>query len=419
MKKIRNLKSEIIAVGSELLTPHFQDTNSLYLTKKLNDLGLSVHFKSVVGDDWDDLFLTVKTALSRADLLLAIGGLGPTHDDITREVFASVLGRKLIYDEKIASSIQARFSRRGLPMPEVNKRQAFFIQGSEAVPNPSGTAPGIWLETGTKIIGLLPGPPNELIPMFDSSFFPRLKRLQTAITVRKVLKIAGLTESEVESLITGTHSLDSGIRMTILAYPGQIEIHLSSQSQGSPEPAEKRIKAFCRALMERLGRNVFSEDGQNLESVVGQLLSQKKETLAVAESCTGGLLGHRITNVPGSSEYFLAGLVAYSNPLKNRILGVPVELIEKHGAVSAEVAQEMAERVRLAAKAHYGLAITGVAGPGGGTAEKPVGLVYTALATEKTAQVVRNFFLGDRERIKFQSSQKTLDLLRRHLLESR
>ena len=418
MKEEQIPRTEIIAVGSELLSPHFQDTNSLFLTERLNDLGLSVHFKSIVGDEWDDLCSAIENALARSDLIFAIGGLGPTEDDRTREAFASVLGRNLIFSENIMSSIEARFSRRGIPMPEVNKKQAYLIEGCEAVENPNGTAPGIWLETDTNIIGLLPGPPHELKSMFDSSFWPRLKRFQRARTVRHVLKIAGLTESKVASLIADTHSDDPDIQMTILAYPGQIEIHLSSLSTEAPGWAEKKIEALSDTLQERLGENVFSDDGHNLESVIGRLLVERKETLAVAESCTGGYLGHRITNVPGSSEYFLLGLVVYSNTQKNRILGIPIELIEKYGAVSAEVAGEMAERVRAEAKAHYGLGITGIAGPGGGTAEKPVGLVYTALAAEKKLQVKKNTFLGDRERIKYQSSQKALDLLRRYLLQS-
>jgi nicotinamide-nucleotide amidase len=403
MKKAYNPRAEILAVGSELLSPHFQDTNSLFLTERLNDLGLSVHFKSIVGDEWNDLCSAIETALARSDLILAIGGLGPTEDDRTREAFASVLGRDLIFSDNILSSIEARFSRRGIPMPDVNKKQAYLIEGCEGIKNPNGTAPGIWLETATNIIGLLPGPPHELKPMFDSSFYPRLQRFHRARTVRHVLKIAGLTESKVASLISDLHTGDSDTQMTILAYPGQIEIHLSSLSAGASGLAEKKIDALSRNLM---------------ESVIGRLLVERKETLAVAESCTGGYLGHRITNVPGSSEYFLLGLVVYSNTQKNRILGVPIELIEKYGAVSAEVAGKMAERVRTEAKAHYGLGITGIAGPGGGTAEKPVGLVYTALAAEKKLQVKKNTFLGDRERIKYQSSQKALDLLRRYLLQS-
>jgi nicotinamide-nucleotide amidase len=418
MKKTYNPRAEIIAVGSELLSPHFQDTNSLFLTERLNDLGLSVHFKSIVGDEWDDLCSAIETALARSDLILAIGGLGPTEDDRTREAFASVLGRNLIFSENILSSIEARFSRRGIPMPGVNKKQAYLIEGCEAIKNPNGTAPGIWLETATNIVGLLPGPPHELKPMFDISFWPRLLGFQRAYAVRKVLKIAGLTESKVASLITDIHTGDSNTQMTILAYPGQIEIHLSSLSTEAPGLAEKKIEALSSNLLERLGENVFSDDGHNLEAVVGKLLVERKETLAVAESCTGGFLGHRITNVPGSSEYFLGGLVVYSNTQKNRILGISIELIEKHGAVSADVAGQMAERVRNEAKAHYGLGITGIAGPGGGTAEKPVGLVYTALAAEKKLQVKKNIFLGDRERIKYQSSQEALDLLRRYLLQS-
>jgi len=418
MKEVQNPRIEIIAVGSELLSPHFQDTNSLFLTERLNDLGLSVRFKTIVGDDWDDLGSAIELAVARSDLVFSIGGLGPTEDDRTREAFAAVLKRKLLLDQNILSSIESRFSRRGLVMPEVNKKQAYVIDGGETLANPNGTAPGIWLETETNIIGLLPGPPHELKPMFDAAFYPRLKRFQRAHAARKVLKIVGLTESNVASLIADAPSEESGTEMTILAYPGQIEIHLYSRTTESRDDAEKNIEKLHEFLMERLGDNVFSDDGQSLESVIGGLLTQKKETLALAESCTGGYLGHRITNVPGSSGYFLAGLIVYSNAHKVQTVGIPVELIEKFGAVSSEVAGEMAARVREIAGAHYGLAITGIAGPGGGTDEKPVGLVYIALASDRNVQVVKNIFLGDRERIKYQSSQKALDLLRRYLLQS-
>jgi nicotinamide-nucleotide amidase len=418
MKEAKNLRIEIIAVGSELLSPHFQDTNSLFITERLNDLGLCVHFKSIVGDEWDDLCSTIEKALARADLIFSIGGLGPTQDDRTREAFASVLGRKLIFEPDILQSIEARFSLRGLSMPEVSKKQAYLIEGCEVIKNHNGTAPGLWLETDTNMIGLLPGPPHELKPMFDSSFWPRLKRFQRIQSARKILKIAGLTESKVQSLTTDVFALHPEIQMIFLAYPGQIEIHLLSQSPHSTEHAEKKIEALTQILRERLGSNIFSEEGQSLESVIGRLLQQRNETLAVAESCTGGFLGHRITNIPGSSNHFLLGVVAYSNAQKERMLGISPDLIDQHGAVSAEVAREMAIGVKHRAGAHYGLGITGIAGPGGGTEETPVGLVYTSLASEEEIQVEKNIFLGDREHIKFQSTQKALDLLRRYLLQS-
>lgn len=418
MNTKKDFKVEIMAVGSELLTPHFQDTNSLYLSGRLSELGMEVSYKSIVGDDWDDLELCIQQALSRADLVIAIGGLGPTRDDRTREAFASVLGRKLIFKEELLQKIKERFKRRRLSMPAVNKKQSYVIEGAEVLENKNGTAPGLWLDTGTKKIILLPGPPHELKPMFESSLWPRLQTLRRGYAVRKVLKTAGMTESQIETLISDLYPQGPHLRVTTLAYPGQIEIHLTSFSKKGEEQAMERAKKFEKSILRRLQENIFSTTGEDLEEVVGKLLRLQKKTLAAAESCSGGFLGHRLTNIPGSSDYFLLGVVAYSNDAKINLLGVSPELIAKHGAVSPQVAQAMAAGAREKAQASFGLAITGIAGPGGGSTEKPVGLVYTALAWNKGAEVTKNLFLGNRKAIKFQSSQKALDMLRRYLLKN-
>jgi len=419
MNAKKDLKIEIMAIGSELLTPYFQDTNSLYLTERLNDLGMEVSYKTIVGDDWDDLVLCIKQALSRADIIMAMGGLGPTRDDRTREAFATVLERKLCFDEELLHKIEERFKRRALSMPLINKKQSYFINGAEILENRNGTAPGLWLDTGSNKIILLPGPPHELKPMFESSVWPRLQKLRADYTVRIVLKITGLTESKIETLISDLYPQDPHLRITTLAYPGQIEIHLTGHSKGSQGEAEQRAHKLEKNILERLKKNVFSTSGEELEEVAGKLLRDNKKTLAVAESCTGGLLGHRITNVPGSSDYFLQSVVAYSNEAKIHLLGVSPDLIEKYGAVSSQVAKAMAEGIREKARPSLGLAVTGIAGPTGGTPEKPVGLVYTALAWEKGSEVSKNLFLGNRETIKFQSSQKALDMVRRHLLKNK
>ncbi len=418
MNAKKDLKIEIMATGSELLTPHFQDTNSLYLTQGLNDLGMEVSYKTIVGDDWDDLFLCIKQALSRADIIIAIGGLGPTRDDRTREAFATVLEKKLRFSEELLQKIEERFKRRGLSMPSVNKKQSYVIEGAEILENKNGTAPGLWLDIGSKKIILLPGPPLELKPMFDSLVWPRFKKLRTEYTVRKILKTTGLTESKIENLISDLYPLDPHLGLTTLAYPGQIETLLTGYSKKNQDQAEQRALKLEKNIIERLKNNVFSKSGEELEEVVGKLLRLKKKTLAVAESCTGGLLGHRITNVPGSSDYFLQGVVAYSNEAKINLLGVPPDFIEKHGAVSSQVAKAMAQRIREKAQSSFGLAVTGIAGPAGGTPEKPVGLVYTALAWHRGSEVSNNLFLGSRETIKYQSSQKALDMVRRHLLKN-
>jgi nicotinamide-nucleotide amidase len=410
------MKIEILAVGSELLTPFYQDTNSLYLTQRLNDLGLEVSFKIVVGDDRESLFVCIKNALVHADALLAMGGLGPTADDITREVFAETLGRQLVYCPDIFQKIEARFRRRGLAMPAANKKQAYIIQGSEVLENKNGTAPGLWLEEGRTRIALLPGPPAELKPMFEEFVWPKLAAFQKGFSCRRVIKIAGLTESEVETRISGLYPKGQGLGLTILASPGQIEIHLYAFAPDASGLPAKKIEDLGQRILERLGGHVFSTAGEELEEVVGRLLGEHRKTLAAAESCSGGLLSHRLTNVSGSSKYFLEGLITYSNHAKIRDLNVPEALIQNHGAVSAEVAQAMADGVRQKAGSSFGLAITGIAGPIGGTAEKPVGLVYSALSWEGGVDIIKNVFLGKREQIKFQSTQKALDMLRRHLL---
>lgn len=418
MKKEKDYWIEIMAIGSELLTPHFQDTNSLYLTQRLNELGREVSFKTIVGDDWNELTLCINEAISRSDLIIAMGGLGPTRDDLTREAFAYVLGRKLLFREELLQRIRERFERRNLEMPDINKKQAYMIEGSEILPNKNGTAPGLWLETEKKIIILLPGPPHELKLMFDDFVWSKLKKLKVEHASRAVLKTTGLTESEIESLIFDLYPKTPDVKMTTLAYPGQIEIHLTAHSKKSQKKAAEKLNELKDAILLRLEKNIFSQEGEELEEVVGYLLRGDKKTLAVAESCTGGLMGHRITNVPGSSDYFIQGVIAYSNEAKKGLLDVPSDLIEKHGAVSYQVAQAMAQEVRKKAQADLGVGITGIAGPTGGTPEKPVGLVYVALAWDKGCEVTKNLFLGKREAIKFQSSQKALDMIRRHLLKS-
>ncbi len=415
MSATKDWKIEILAVGSELLSPHFQETNSLFLTEKLNDLGLDVHFKTIVGDGWDDLYTAWHQALSRTNLLIATGGLGPTEDDRTREVLASVLGRKLVFREDILKSIAKRFASRHMNMPEVNRKQAYIIEGSIALSNKKGTAPGLWLDTGSHIILLLPGPPSELKAMFQTGVWPRLQAFQKRYVFRRVIKTAGLTESKIESLLKDLYPKIPDVELTTLAQPGQIEIHLKCFSSKDPSYPKKNIGHATKLISGALKEGIFTTEGEDLEEVVGKFLKKKHQSIAVAESCTGGLLGHRITNVPGSSGYFFQGVLVYSNQAKTDLLGVPSKVIDSYGAVSSQVAKAMADGIRKRANTTYGLAITGIAGPTGGTKEKPVGLVYTALAWDRGIKVKKSLFLGDRNAIKFQSTQKALDMLRRHL----
>lgn len=412
------MKTEIIAVGSELLTPFFQDTNSLFLTERLNDLGLAVTFKTVVGDDEQDLLEAIRASLARSSLVIAMGGLGPTEDDRTREVFARALGRSLVFNARILAGIRQRFRRRGLRMSSTNRKQCYVIEGAEILENPHGTAPGLWIETRRHRIALLPGPPHELKPMYDNHVRPRLEFLGKGITLRRILRLTGIGESLMESRIKDVYKkIPLGVTVTTLASPGDLAIHLIYQGSAPACAAATLLDGLQKKIAGRLGPWIFSKGGESLEAVVGTLLREKGLTLACAESCTGGLLGHRLTNVPGSSDYFLESAVVYANRAKTSRLGVPSKLIEIHGAVSAPVARAMAAGIRRTAGSDYGLAITGVAGPEGGTAGKPVGLVYVAMARAEGVVVEKHVFWGGREQVKFQSSQKALDLLRKDLIK--
>jgi nicotinamide-nucleotide amidase len=412
------MRTEIIAVGSELLTPFFQDTNSLFLTERLNDLGLGVSFKTLVGDNDSDLRQAIRTALGRSTLIIAMGGLGPTEDDRTREAFARALGRKLVFNARILAGIRQRFKRRGLRMSATNRKQSYVIEGAEILENPNGTAPGLWIETPGRRIALLPGPPHELKPMFDHHVLTRLRSFVKGITIRRIMRLTGIGESLMESRIKDVYSgLPPGVTVTTLASPGDLAIHLVYQGNAPASVAAPLLDTLQKRITSRLGPWIYSTDGESLESVVGTLLKGKGLTLACAESCTGGLLAHRLTNTPGSSAYFLESAVVYANRAKVRRLGVPRSLIEEHGAVSAQVARAMAGGIRRTAASDYGLAITGIAGPDGGTARKPIGLVYVALARAAGVSVEKNVFWGGREQVKFQSSQQALDILRKDLIK--
>jgi nicotinamide-nucleotide amidase len=409
------MDAEIIAVGSELLTPFRQDTNSLYLTGKLNELGIEVRFKTVVGDDRERLAAVLQAALGRSELVILVGGLGPTKDDINRDVVASVLGRPLREVPEIRARIESRFKRLGRPMPENNLRQALVPEGAEWLENPNGTAPGIWLELGSTTLILLPGPPQELEAMFESACLPRLERRTTGERLRsRVYKVVGLPESEVDLRIAPIYTAYTNPTTTVLATLGAIEIHLRARAASDAE-AEALLNELGDKIELALGDHIFSTRGESLEEVVGMYLMMRRRTVAVAESCTGGLLSERLTRIAGSSNFFLGGVVCYSNELKTLLAGVPEALIATHGAVSKPVAQAMAEGVRRRADASLGIGITGIAGPGGGTPEKPVGLVFIGLADEKGTSVREFRFPGDRERVRFWASQAALEMIRRRV----
>jgi competence/damage-inducible protein CinA-like protein len=409
------MDAEIIAVGSELLTPDRTDTNSLFITGKLNALGIEVRFKTVVGDDRERLAEVLRAALVRSGLIILTGGLGPTEDDVNRDVVAEVLGRPLREVPEISQQLERRFARLGRSMSENNLRQALVPEGAEWISNRNGTAPGIWVEHNGVLILLLPGPPWELEAMFDSSCLPRLQSRAGSERIRtRVIKVVGLPESQVDKRIAPIYREFKNPATTILASLGSIEIHLRARA-ASAEEAEALIAPLAEKIELEMGDHVYSTQGESLEEIVGMFLMMKQKTVATAESCTGGLLAERITRTPGSSNFFLGGAVCYSNKLKTKLVGVSAELISQHGAVSKPVAQAMAEGIRRRSGASIGIGITGIAGPAGGSQEKPVGLVFVALADERGTQVREFRFPGTRERIRQWSATVALEMIRRRV----
>jgi len=406
----------IIAVGSEMLTPFRVDTNSLFLTEHLNAIGIDVRMKVVVGDDVTELTWLLRGALEWADVIVLTGGLGPTEDDVTRDAVARVLNVSMSENEAVVSRIRERFAKRGITMPEINRRQGMVPDGATLLENPNGTAPGLWLEHGRTAIVLLPGPPREMKPMFESVIRDRLAaRAGGRGLFRRVIKITGRTESDVDATVQPIYgrwqSQDVPISTTILAVLGQIELHLTASARDRAS-ADRALDAAVAELQTALGEAIYSVNGLGLEAVVGELLRERKLTIATAESCSGGLLSSRLTDIPGSSAYMQQGVVCYTNESKTQWLGVPATLIEEHGAVSEPVAKAMAAGIRAKTSAQVGVGITGIAGPGGGTPEKPVGTVAIAVSALDEERVRTFQFFGGRDLVKFQSSQAALNMLR-------
>jgi nicotinamide-nucleotide amidase len=414
------VNAEIIAVGSELLTPFRMDTNSLYLTEQMNQLGVEVIFKSVVGDELERLVAAAQHALFRSDIVIFSGGLGPTEDDLTREAVAQALSVSLHRDAAILEGIEQRFAARGWKMSPNNAKQADVLEGATVLSNPNGTAPGQWLsgqiEGRERIVVLLPGPPHELKALFEAECRERLReKLPTAFLATRVLKVAMLGESHVDARVAPIYKRFKDVQTTILAGAGEIQLHFKTRGE-SMEAAQARVDEAADAVEEELDDAVYSRDGQSLEQIVGYWLQMRNATLAVAESCTGGLLGERITSVGGSSRYFAGGAIVYSNAVKTELAGVPADMIERHGAVSREVAAALAEAIRYRCDTTLGIGITGVAGPTGGTPEKPVGLVFHALASAGGTEVIERTFPGDRKRIRWFASTLALDMVRKKLM---
>jgi len=414
------VNAEIIAVGSEMLTPHRIDTNSLYLTEQLNLLGVDIVFKSVVGDNLRHLVAAAQHGLFRSDILIFSGGLGPTEDDLTREAVAEALGVSLRRDPEILARLEKRFADRGWKMTPNNSKQADVIEGATVLPNPNGTASGQWLsgqfEERERIVILLPGPPHEMKALFETEVRERLRaKVPPAHLFTRTLKVAMLGESAVDARVAPIYKRYSDVETTILAGAGEIELHFKT-SAATLAAAQARADEVAGLVEDELDDAVYSRDGQSLEQIVGYWLQMRNATLAVAESCTGGLLAERFTSIAGSSRYFLGGTVVYSNAMKTELAGVPSDMIERHGAVSREVAAALAEGIRYRCESTLGVGITGVAGPGGGSTEKPVGLVFHAVASDSGTEVIQRNYPGDRKRIRRFASTMALDMVRRKLM---
>jgi len=424
------LSAEIIAIGSELLTPTKTDSNSLWLTEKLNDIGIDVMLKTIVGDDGVRLEETVRDAIRRSDIVITTGGLGPTEDDITRQFTANALDRDLVYHDEIEIHLRERFQAWGRDMPEINKRQAFVIDGAEILPNPQGSAVGMMVNVsavawagrpldsrrdGGVTLVVLPGPPRENQPMFTEYVLPKLKaRAGDTFVRRRILRVSGKGESAVDEIAAPIYTSYPDIQTSILFNRSEVEIHIAARSD-DPERAQSRADEVAGKLAEALGNSVFSTNGDTMEEVVGNHLKSLGETISIAESCTGGLICQRLTELPGSSEYFLEGVITYSNEAKIVKLKVPAETINLHGAVSSECAEAMAAGMLASARTDHAISVTGIAGPDGGTEDKPIGTIYIGYAGPTGVKSIKIVLPGDRHLIRWRASQAALDYLRRKL----
>jgi nicotinamide-nucleotide amidase len=413
------MNAEIIAIGSELLTPSRVDTNSLWLTAQLNELGVEVTQKTIVGDDRERLAASIRAALGRVPILVITGGLGPTEDDVTRDAVASALSRGLTYSEEIYHSIEARFASFGRPMAEINKRQAYLVEGAAKLENPNGTAPGQWIDLPGAMIALLPGPPHEMKPLFTGQCLPRLReRVPPRFIRTRFYRVAGLGESDLDQLIAPLYKPYSNPVTTILAATGDIQIHLRAQAD-SFETAEALAQELGDKIEASLGERIYSRDGSPIENVIGACLKQRGETVAVAESCTAGLLGGRITEVPGSSSWFVGGFQVYQTAMKTRLLGLDPKLVAEHGVVSEQVATAMAVAARERTGADWALSVTGEAGPEPSPGGPAPGTIWIGLAGRFGASARLFRVPGDRIRIRAYAVQSALNLLRLKLASSR
>jgi nicotinamide-nucleotide amidase len=409
------VNAEIIAVGSEMLTPARVDTNSLYLTDQLNNLGVEVVTKYVVGDDRDRLASTINLAASHSEIVILSGGLGPTEDDVTRDALALSLDRRQVFNQEICNQIEQRFLKMNRRMAENNKRQAFLIEGAEMLPNDRGTAPGQWVEDSGRVFVLLPGPPHELKAMFERQCLPRLSRIVPKEFIETLIfRIAGMGEADLDAVIAPVYTKYSNPATTVLAHNGDIQVHLRARCKSQAD-AVTLLAEVGGQIEVLIGDRIYSRNGEPLEVMIGEILRKQHATLAVAESATAGGLADRITGVPGASEYFLGGFITYTAAMKTELLGVEPELIERFGPVSKQTAEAMALGAKRRTGATYAISVTGNAGPTTDGDQAPVGMMYIGLAGPTGVTTTHRQFLGDRARIRAFAGQIALDFLRRSL----
>jgi nicotinamide-nucleotide amidase len=411
------MKAEILAVGTEILLGDIVNTNSYYISKRLADLGIAVYHQTVVGDNEERLYNAYKLAFERADIVIATGGLGPTNDDLTKEIGARYFGKELILHEESLDYIMGFFKRLNRSMSEGNRKQALFPEGAIILPNPNGTAPGCIIEEDNKILIMMPGPPKEMVPMFEESVAPYLLKFSDGVLVSKVLRIVGLGESAMAEKVIDI--LNNSINPTVAPYAKDNESILRITAKGSTkEEAKNLIKPVEQQIRDRIGIDIYGEGEVTLESVLGEMLVKRNLTIATAESCTGGLLAGTLINYPGISSVFMEGAITYSNEAKMKRLGVKEETLKSYGAVSEETAREMALGIAEASGTDIGISVTGIAGPGGGTKEKPVGLVYVGLYIKGEVKAKKLNLLGDRQKVRNRTVVAALDWLRRELLSN-
>lgn len=408
--------AEIICVGTELLLGQILNTNSQYLAQKLAELGIDLYFQTTVGDNMERLKMAIDIATKRSDILIFTGGLGPTSDDITKEAVADYFGLALVLDEDVLRRIEKFFERRQVKMPEINKKQAYVPEGAKVLHNKNGTAPGLIIEKDGKIAILLPGPPFEMQPMFEEGVLPYLEKFSKQKIYSRVLKFVGIGESSIEEALKDLILSQTDPTMALYAKPFEVELRITTKKE-SEECAKSLLQSMENRIRERLGKYIYGVDRQLLEEVVIGLLAEKKLKVSVAESCTGGLICNKLTNVPGASEVFDRGFIVYSNEAKMKLLGVPEQVLKEHGAVSSQTARYMAQGALSNSLADIALSVTGIAGPGGGSETKPVGLVYIGIATKDYSESFEFRFSGDRLRIKEMTSKAALNILRKKIID--